>query len=119
MKTNKVIFGLSILFFAGTVMLSSCGGGESHEDGTTEEATEESSDHHEGGEDGHDHEMHSTNGDQVAGMYICPMKCEGDKTYSEAGVCPECGMQLVAMEKPAGTDAPAETAGDNGTPSQE
>ncbi|MFH1320475.1 MAG: heavy metal-binding domain-containing protein [Bacteroidota bacterium] len=27
--------------------------------------------------------------------YICPMKCEGDKTYKEAGACPVCGMDLV------------------------
>lgn len=27
--------------------------------------------------------------------YYCPMKCEGEKTYSEAGSCPTCGMDLV------------------------
>jgi len=26
--------------------------------------------------------------------YSCPMKCEGDKTYSKAGKCPKCGMDL-------------------------
>ena len=26
--------------------------------------------------------------------YVCPMKCEGDKTYPEAGKCPKCGMNL-------------------------
>ena len=30
--------------------------------------------------------------------YYCPMKCEGDKTYDEAGACPECGMDLVEVE---------------------
>ena len=29
-----------------------------------------------------------------AGFY-CPMKCEGEKTYAEAGTCPSCGMDLV------------------------
>lgn len=29
-----------------------------------------------------------------ADVYQCPMKCEGDKTYAEAGKCPECGMDL-------------------------
>ncbi|HZY79892.1 MAG TPA: copper-translocating P-type ATPase [Cyclobacteriaceae bacterium] len=27
--------------------------------------------------------------------YYCPMHCEGDKTYSEPGNCPVCGMHLV------------------------
>lgn len=27
-------------------------------------------------------------------FFACPMKCEGDKTYSEAGKCPICQMQL-------------------------
>ena len=26
--------------------------------------------------------------------YQCPMKCEGDKTYSKAGKCPVCNMNL-------------------------
>lgn len=30
--------------------------------------------------------------------YHCPMKCEGEKTYPEAGKCPDCGMAL----KPVG-----------------
>ena len=31
--------------------------------------------------------------------YACPMHCEGDKTYAEAGKCPVCKMELqeVAM----------------------
>ena len=33
--------------------------------------------------------------------YKCPMKCEGDKTYSQAGKCPKCGMNLKAVAKPA------------------
>ncbi len=26
--------------------------------------------------------------------YSCPMQCEGDKQYDEAGTCPVCGMDL-------------------------
>jgi len=26
--------------------------------------------------------------------YACPMQCEGDKTYAEAGKCPVCKMDL-------------------------
>lgn len=33
--------------------------------------------------------------------YQCPMKCEGDKTYSQAGKCPKCGMNLKAVTKSA------------------
>ena len=29
------------------------------------------------------------------GVFYCPMHCEGDKTYSEPGDCPVCGMDLV------------------------
>lgn len=30
--------------------------------------------------------------------YYCPMECEGDKTYTEEGTCPVCGMDLVVKE---------------------
>jgi heavy metal translocating P-type ATPase len=29
------------------------------------------------------------------GTFYCPMRCEGDKTYDQAGDCPVCGMDLV------------------------
>ncbi|WP_324025253.1 heavy metal translocating P-type ATPase [Maribacter sp. BPC-D8] len=29
------------------------------------------------------------------GVFYCPMHCEGEKTYEEAGDCPVCGMDLV------------------------
>lgn len=29
------------------------------------------------------------------GVFYCPMRCEGDKTYGKAGDCPVCGMDLV------------------------
>jgi len=29
--------------------------------------------------------------------YICPMKCEGDKTYNQPGKCPVCNMNLVQV----------------------
>ncbi|CEN41025.1 hypothetical protein CCAN12_800031 [Capnocytophaga canimorsus] len=38
------------------------------------------------------HKKHLTNN----GVFYCPMQCEGDKTYSKAGDCPICGMDLVA-----------------------
>ncbi|TDI81244.1 MAG: copper-translocating P-type ATPase [Bacteroidetes bacterium] len=33
------------------------------------------------------------------GIFNCPMQCEGDKTYDEAGSCPVCGMDLVEQPK--------------------
>jgi Cu2+-exporting ATPase len=35
--------------------------------------------------------------------YYCPMKCEGDKTYTEMGSCPECGMDLVPAKEESET----------------
>lgn len=32
-------------------------------------------------------------------IYQCPMKCEGDKTYSNPGKCPDCGMFLVPVNE--------------------
>ena len=30
-------------------------------------------------------------------LYYCPMKCEGEKTYTQPGRCPVCGMHLVKV----------------------
>ncbi len=32
--------------------------------------------------------------DHKPGKYYCPMLCEGDKKYDQAGDCPKCGMDL-------------------------
>ena len=40
---------------------------------------------------------------QSASFY-CPMECEGEKTYAEAGTCPTCGMDLVAVGADADTE---------------
>lgn len=34
----------------------------------------------------------------VAAIYKCPMACEGDKTYSEEGLCAVCNMKLEKVE---------------------
>ena len=44
----------------------------------------------------------STEQNQIAEMYQCPMKCEGEKTYDKPGKCPVCGMDLVKLEKNSG-----------------
>jgi len=33
------------------------------------------------------------------GVFYCPMHCEGEKTYNQAGSCPKCGMDLVEQPK--------------------
>jgi len=35
---------------------------------------------------------------EMATAYMCPMKCEGEKTYDQAGDCPKCGMALKKMK---------------------
>lgn len=32
-------------------------------------------------------------------VYSCPMKCEGEKTYPQAGKCPVCGMDLTRLKE--------------------
>lgn len=31
---------------------------------------------------------------KTSGVYSCPMKCEGEKSYNKPGTCPVCGMNL-------------------------
>lgn len=38
------------------------------------------------------------NDNAMAASYMCPMKCEGDKTYDKPGKCPKCGMKLSKMD---------------------
>ena len=36
---------------------------------------------------------------QGTGTFYCPMHCEGEKTYDNAGDCPVCGMDLVEEQR--------------------
>ena len=48
-------------------------------------------------EDKHaDYHKHNENLEHV---YFCPMKCEGEKTYSSSGTCPVCNMHLVLISE--------------------
>lgn len=53
--------------------------------------------------DDHHKRQNSVNPDIFNGIYFCPMRCEGDKMYTEPGDCPVCGMHLVA-EKESGSN---------------
>jgi predicted transcriptional regulator len=41
-------------------------------------------------------------------VYQCPMKCEAEKTYAEAGTCPKCEMDLKKVEVAAEESAAVE-----------
>jgi hypothetical protein len=43
-------------------------------------------------------ENQNTGNQPIAGTkYYCPMKCEGEKTYDQPGLCPVCNMHLVPV----------------------
>ena len=50
---------------------------------------------HELGSHHHHADVKSKEVENGNGVFYCPMHCEGDKTYSEPGDCPVCGMDLV------------------------
>ena len=46
--------------------------------------------------------IHSSNQktkSRLAGVYFCPMECEGEKLYFKQGKCPVCGMYLAPIEE--------------------
>ena len=67
---------LSIFCIAGALAFYSCGGSETKTAGSSDSTAVKAD---------------ST---MAAGVYQCPMKCEGEKTYAEPGKCPVCGMDL-------------------------
>lgn len=68
MKKQILKFSMIVLF--SSALFTSCSSEQSNE--TTEQETETA--------------------------YYCPMKCEGEKTYNEAGSCNVCGMDLIEVE---------------------
>ncbi|MEM7373446.1 MAG: heavy metal-binding domain-containing protein [Bacteroidota bacterium] len=90
MKTIKFV-SLLALVFSLSLFLSSCGG-HSHGDG-------EHGHHHGTEEAEHTQEGDHTHGDGKAytSAYVCPMHCVGSGS-PEAGDCPVCGMEYVALE---------------------
>lgn len=69
---NKLLFSLGFLFLVG------CSGSEQKTEKTEQPVVETT--------------------ESVAEItYSCPMQCEGDKTYHEAGKCPVCKMDLVEV----------------------
>ena len=88
MKTIVVV-----LFAASLVFVTAC----QKEEAQTEEQTQQTETT---GHEGHDHEV-TGGGEAMAASFYCPMKCEGEKSYAEAGTCPTCNMDLVEVEDEA------------------
>ncbi|MBK7869588.1 MAG: hypothetical protein IPJ74_02345 [Saprospiraceae bacterium] len=82
MKFFKNVLMLS-LFVIALTFVTACGG-----NAKTEEHK------------GHDHDAATEQpaATEAAEVYYCPMECEGEKTYDEAGTCPVCGMDLKVKE---------------------
>ena len=100
MRLRKAAIGLACLALAG------CGSKESHHhQGANEKETETGTGNHHH-ESAHEsaHEGATSPGDaehhgpQQAVAFACPMKCEGDKTYKQAGHCPVCVMTLYPVK---------------------
>ncbi len=51
----------------------------------------------------HHHDMDKMEMSKAPGKYYCPMHCEGEKVYDQAGSCPVCGMDLVKVPELADT----------------
>lgn len=93
MKKTILTVGIAMLFVVGSATFIGCGNSENHEES-------ESHEHAEGEEHHEEMEMNDDHMDEEAehAKYQCPMKCEEDKMYDEAGSCPVCGMDLKEVE---------------------
>jgi hypothetical protein len=83
-KTNFVTVGLILLLFVFTTSCNQNKNNANSDDGKdvkTEQLQNED-------------ELH----EEHAAKYLCPMKCEGEKTYDEPGTCPRCKMDLEEVE---------------------
>ncbi len=69
MKKSILVLGTAIFLVMGSLTISSCQSNETKTE-VKEEAT----------------------------AYQCPMKCEGEKTYTAPGQCPKCGMDIKKMD---------------------
>jgi|JI10StandDraft_1071094.scaffolds.fasta_scaffold11973_4 hypothetical protein len=93
MKT-KNLFTTGLMAFA-MIAFTACGGAD-------DQGHNDNGDHNEHMNSDSTGHMHSDGADHMheahAAAYQCPMKCEGDKTYAEAGRCPVCNMDLKEVE---------------------
>ena len=88
MTKNWKITLISGLFLLGSLSFTACsGGGEGEKDSGEKTGTTEKS------------ETSKEKDSKELSGFICPMECEGEKTYDEKRDCPECGMELKPVEE--------------------
>jgi hypothetical protein len=88
MTTNRKITLISAILIFGSLSFTACsGGGEGEKNSGEKTGTTEKGE-----------TSKKKDGKELSG-YICPMECEGEKTYDEKRDCPECGMELKPVEE--------------------
>ena len=105
MKKTILVIASACAFLFGSTLLVSCDNAASTD--STEETTEEHV-HVEGEEHEHSEEKTTTEEEVIVetstetkegATYACPMKCEEDKTYTDASAkCGKCGMDLAEVK---------------------
>lgn len=121
-KTILIIASACAFIFGSSVLVSCDSASTTSNEETTEETTEEHT-HAEGEEHGDmdmtttteettEEHVHAEGEEHGEAKFACAMKCEGDKTYAEAGQCPKCGMDLAEMKAEEST---TETEGETET----
>ena len=99
MKRNFLTLMSAVAIAVSVLFITSCCDApkEENANATQTEVTDDKVSDEPKVEDTESHEGH--NHDAMAeATYQCPMKCEGDKTYTEEGKCPKCGMALKEVE---------------------
>ena len=89
MKKRTLLAASAFVFMFASVMMS-CGGSQEQKPATDSTTSEVTTPATEG-------TTTTANASTTtpANVYACEMKCEGEgKTYTEAGKCPKCGMEL-------------------------
>jgi transcription initiation factor IIE alpha subunit len=100
MKKTVLTVGIAMLFVVGSATFIGCGNAENHDGDAHEHAEGEEHEDMDMSETEHaEDEMENHEEMASSGSYYCTMKCEGDKTYDEAGECPKCGMDLTEVEE--------------------
>ena len=95
MKKTILTFGIAVAFIGSSMIFTSCDNAKkTTEDADAVEQTDETSETTE----------EEVTEEAVHAHYQCPMKCEGDKVYEEAGKCPVCKMELAMLDETTETE---------------
>lgn len=83
--TNNIIMKKTLFFALMVAVATACSSQSTKTEEHTHEATADSN--------------KATVASSDSAQYQCPMKCEAEKTYTKAGKCPSCGMDLALVKK--------------------